>query len=43
MNNYVGKTYTFESVAFPGKMLNVVENPEDGVNVCLSTGERALK
>lgn len=35
MNNYVGKTYTFESVAFPGMMLNFFYSQKKGENVVL--------
>lgn len=35
MNNYVGKTYTFESVAFPGMMLNFYYSQKKGENVVL--------
>lgn len=35
MSSYIGKIYTFESVAFPGKMLNVYGSAGNNVNVVL--------
>ncbi len=42
MNDYVGKTYTFESVAFPGKMLNVFDVADEGDNVGLQYVDGSL-
>ena len=43
MNNYVGKTYTFESVAFPNKMLNLYGSASDGKNVVLYDSDGSLE
>lgn len=43
MDNYVGKTYTFESAAFSGKMLNLYGSASDGKNVVLYDSDGSLE
>ncbi len=43
MNNYVGKIFTFESLAFPNKMLNLYGSASNGKNVVLWNSDNSLE